>query len=238
MKKIESAIVLFSGGIDSTTALYWTLSKAEKTFALGIDYGQRHRVEVGLSQKITRRLNVPHKIVRIDLTQLGGSSLTDKKISLPLFDGPEKISEGIPSTYVPFRNGIFLSLAAAWADVIDADTIICGFNVVDSPNYPDTRAAFVQAMEKAVNLGTRASVLGKNRQILAPFVDLSKSRIIEEGLGLGADYSYSISCYAGGEIPCGRCSSCLLRKKAWDEAGVQDHLMTRLSKEGNHELDS
>jgi 7-cyano-7-deazaguanine synthase len=238
MKIIRSAVVLFSGGIDSTTALYWARSKAEKVSALTIDYGQRHRVEIRLSGRITEGIGVPQKIIRIDLRQLGGSALTDPAIPLPEYNSVEDLAGGVPATYVPFRNGIFLSLAAAWADVISSEAIVCGFNVIDSPDYPDTRKPFVRAVEKAVNLGTRASESGKNIQILAPFIDLSKARIIEEGLRLGADYSYSISCYAGVEIPCGRCSSCLLRKKAWAEAGAEDHLLQRLGKEGCHELDS
>ena len=238
MEKIKSAVVLYSGGIDSTTSLYWAKSNAEKVFALTIDYGQRHRVEIGLSSKVTRGIQIPQKNIHIDLRQLGGSALTDPGTPLPEYNRVEDLAGGIPATYVPFRNGIFLSLAAAWADVISADVIVCGFNVIDSPNYPDTRKPFIRAVEKAVNLGTRASESGKNIRILAPFIELSKSRIIEEGLRLGADYSYSISCYAGAEIPCGRCSSCLLREKAWAEVGAEDHLLQRLKKERRHELDS
>jgi 7-cyano-7-deazaguanine synthase len=168
----------------------------------------------------------------VDLEQIGGSSLTDPSVSLPQFDHITQIKAGLPTTYVPFRNGIFLAMAAAWAEAKDITGIVCGFNVVDSPNYPDTRETFVKAMEKAINSGTSAVMGGKKVHILAPFLNKRKSTIIKEGLSLGADYSYSISCYSGSEIPCQKCSSCLLRQKAWREAGIKDPLWVRLEKEG------
>jgi 7-cyano-7-deazaguanine synthase len=232
MRPIRKALVLFSGGIDSTTALYWARSRHPEVSALSFDYRQRHRVEIRLARRLARRLGVPVESLQVDLRQVGGSALTDPSASLPRFSRREDIRRGIPPTYVPFRNGIFLALAAAWAEAKGIDDIICGFNTIDSPSYPDTRASFVRAMQKAINLGTAAALKGRRIHIVAPFIRMKKSEIIRLGLSLGADYSLSISCYGGGEIPCRRCSSCLLRKKAWEEAGAEDHLLVRLRKEG------
>jgi len=229
---MKQCAVLFSGGIDSTTALFWALGRYEETFVLTFDYGQRHKVEIRMAQKIAKKYNVPQEILHLDLRQIGGSSLTDDELSLPQFEDVNEISGCLPSTYVPFRNGIFLAVAAAWAEVKGIKAIICGFNVIDSPNYPDTKEPFVKAMEKAINIGTKASIDNENLKILSPFCKMKKSEIIKKGLALGADYSYSISCYSGEEIPCSKCSSCILRKKAWGEIGLDDPLILRLKKEG------
>jgi 7-cyano-7-deazaguanine synthase len=229
---MKECLVLYSGGIDSTTALYWARSLYDRVTALSFDYRQRHRVELALSRRLTRRLQVPHVILRLDLRQIGGSSLTDQDIPLPEFESAEEIGPGIPLTYVPFRNGIFLSLAAAWAEVRGIQEIICGFNTIDSPQYPDTRAVFVTAMENAIDKGTKPVSKNQKMRIIAPFIRMRKSAILKKGLTLGADYSYSISCYRGDEIPCGKCSSCLLRERAWRDVGVTDHLLQRLKKEG------
>jgi len=199
---------------------------------LTFDYGQRHAVEIKMAKKTADALNISQTILSVDLQQIGGSSLTDPTQNLQEFLDLEDIEAGVPSTYVPFRNGIFLSMAAAWGEVHDIQDIICGFNVIDSPNYPDTTHDFALAMEKAINLGTKAAFGKKAFKVLAPFVGLKKADIIQEGLSLGADYSYSISCYAGREIPCLKCSSCLLRQKAWEETGRHDPLINRLKKEG------
>ncbi len=230
--EMEKTTVLFSGGIDSTTAVYWALDRHKQTSAVTFDYGQKHKVEIASARRIAAMLEIPHKILRVDLEQIGGSSLTDPSVPLPEIKTVSQIKSGLPATYVPFRNGIFLALAAAWAETQDITGIVCGFNVIDSPNYPDTRERFVKAMEKAVNEGTGAALGKKKIAILAPFLDMSKSGIIELGLALGADYSYSISCYGGSEIPCLRCSSCVFRRKAWEEAGIKDPLIARLEKEG------
>jgi 7-cyano-7-deazaguanine synthase len=229
---MKKSIVLFSAGIDSTTALYWALNRYEKVFALTFDYGQRNKIELDMARKVAQKLNVIQKILQVDLQQIGGSSLTDSKLSLPQYEKAEEIEEGLPSTYVPFRNGIFLALAAAWAETKEVKDIVCGFNVIDAPNYPDTRGQFVQAMQEAINQGTKASLSPEKIQIIAPFINMKKSEIIKEGLSLGADYSYAISCYSGKEIPCQKCSSCVLRQKAWEEVGLQDPLILRLEKEG------
>lgn len=229
---MKKSIVLFSGGLDSTTAIYWALERYEKVFALTFDYGQRNRIELDMAGKVAQKLSVPQKILRVNLKQIGGSSLTDTKLSLPQYERMEEIEEGLPSTYVPFRNGIFLALAAAWAEVVGIKEIVCGFNVIDSPNYPDTRKQFVQAMQEAINLGTKASLSPEKIQIIAPFLKMKKSDIIKEGLSLNVDYSFAISCYCGEEIPCQKCSSCVLRQKAWEEVGLQDPLILRLEEEG------
>jgi len=185
-----------------------------------------------MARLITKKLEIPHKILRIGLENIGGSSLTDRNIPLEEYDNLKEIREKIPSTYVPFRNGIFLALAAAWAETNGFKKIICGFNWIDSPHYPDTSSEFVQAMEKAINSGTKYGKGRERLRIVAPFVSWKKSKIIEEGLNLGADYSHSISCYQGEEIPCQRCAACLMRKRAWQEAGIPDPLLVRLKKEG------
>lgn len=232
MAKSPSCVVLFSGGIDSTTALYWAQRYYEQVSALSFDYGQRHRVELRIGRRLTRRLGLQHEILKVDLRQVGGSALTDRDIPVPAHRGTEEIKKGVPLTYVPFRNGIFLALAAAWAEVRGIRDLICGFHTIDSPNYPDTRAPFVKAMERAIKQGTRAAFSGEKSRIIAPFIRMTKAEIIRRGLALEADYSYSISCYRGDEIPCGGCSSCLLRREAWREAGAEDHLLQRLKKEG------
>lgn len=229
---MTQALVLFSGGIDSTTALYWALDRFGGVSLLTFDYGQRHRVEIQAASEFARGLGLSQKILSVDLTQIGGSALTDATIRLPEFTAPERIGGGLPPTYVPFRNGIFLALAAAWAEVLEARDIVVGFNVIDSPDYPDTRRPFLAAMERAVNAGTRAAFDKRRFSLHAPFVDMTKAQIITAGLELGADYSLSISCYGGGEIPCLKCSACLLRQRAWQEVGKEDHLITRLIKEG------
>lgn len=225
-------VVLFSGGIDSTTALYWALARSSRVTALSFEYGQRHGIEVEIGTQLIQRLNISHERLIIDLAQIGGSALTDPQISLPQGVGIDKLKKGPPATYVPFRNGIFFALAAAWSEVNDSRDLVCGFNVIDSPDYPDTRTSFVEAMAKAINLGTGAVFSPEKFKLHAPFIQAKKSEIIRQGLELGADYAYAISCYAGREVPCLLCSSCLLRKQAWKEVGHEDHLITRLKKEG------
>lgn len=230
--RTRRAVVLFSGGVDSTTALYWARRRYDGVSALSFDYGQRHRIELALSGRLARRLRVPRHVLKIDLRPIGGSALTDPSVPLPRLPHGEPAAPGVPVTYVPFRNGIFLALAAAWAEANRCDDIICGFNMIDSPAYPDTRAPFVGAMQRAIDSGTAAASRGRRIRIIAPFIRMKKSEIIRLGLSLGADYAFSISCYAGREVPCGRCSSCRLRARAFEEAGATDPLITRLRKEG------
>lgn len=225
-------VVLFSGGIDSTTALYWALTRTPRVTALTFEYGQRHRIEIDMGKKLTHKLNLPHELLHIDLGQIGGSALTDPQVPLPQGHPGTGSAAAPPATYVPFRNGILLALAAAWAEVNNSRDLVCGFNVIDSPNYPDTRTAFVNAMEQAINQGSGAAFSPHKFKLHTPFIQMKKSAIIQQGLELGADYATSVSCYAGREIPCNACSSCLLRRKAWEEVGREDHLLTRLKKEG------
>jgi 7-cyano-7-deazaguanine synthase len=229
---MTSCVVLFSGGLDSTTALAWALARYDRVHALTFDYGQRHRVEVALARKAARRLGMPHAVLKVDLRQIGGSALTDPAIPLPRSARPAKHPAGPPATYVPFRNGIFLALAAAWAEARGVRDLVCGFHVADSPDYPDTTKGFVKAMEKAIRAGTKAAFGGTRARIVAPLIGLSKPDIIRKGLALGADYSYSVSCYAGAERPCGTCSSCRFRARAWKAVGREDPLLARLRKEG------
>jgi 7-cyano-7-deazaguanine synthase len=231
MIKQRSALVLYSGGIDSTTALYWARNTYEHVQAISFDYGQRHKAELSLGSRLTRRLRIPHSILKVDLRPIGGSALTDSSLHIPKFRRAKDITPGIPPTYVPFRNGIFLALAAAWAEAQRFTDIVCGFNTIDSPHYPDTRGSFVRAMQHAIALGTGARLKGRPIRIVTPFLRMKKSGIIRRGLSLGADYSFSISCYGGKEAPCQECSSCLLRQKAWREVGMADHLLVRLKKE-------
>jgi 7-cyano-7-deazaguanine synthase len=225
-------VVLFSGGLDSTTALAWALARYDRVHALTFDYGQRHRIEIALARKAARKSGAAHVVLKVDLRQIGGSALTDADIPLPRSAPPPKKTPGPPSTYVPFRNGIFLALAAAWAETRGVRDLVCGFHVADSPDYPDTRRPFVRAMEKAIREGTKAAFGGPRPRVIAPLIGMSKADIIRKGLALGVDYSHSVSCYAGAERPCGACSSCRLRASAWKALGREDPLLARLRKEG------
>ncbi len=228
------AVVLFSGGLDSTTLLYWALSQGKEVQALSFDYGQRHRLEIDLSARTIEQLRIPREILKVDLRPIAGSALTDYSLDIPRWkaEQAQKPRAGPPSTYVPFRNGIFLSLAAAWAEVRSISEILCGFHVLDSPDYPDTTKNFVQAMEEAINQGTKAAFGAPPFKIICPFLALTKVEILRLGLELGADYAYSLSCYRGGEIPCFECPACVFRQRAWEAVGKEDHLLCRLRKEG------
>ena len=234
---MDKAVVIFSGGLDSTTALYWAREHFQEVSALTFFYGQRHALEVEMARKIAQRVRVKeHGFLEVDLAQIGGSALTDPAMEVPVDMEPTR--EAIPITYVPFRNGIFLSLAAAWAEVRGISHLVGGWNAVDFSGYPDCREEFLKAMERAVNLGTKAGAQGMPFTIHAPLIHLTKAKIIALGLSLGADYSWSLSCYKGGEVPCGRCDSCQLRARGWKELGIMDHLLERLMREGRYSLSS
>lgn len=230
---MRSCVVLFSGGLDSTTALAWARARYDRVEALTFDYGQRHRVEVRLARGAARRMGVPHTVLKVDLRPIGGSALTDLSRPLPRSGRPFRRASVPPATYVPFRNGIFLALAAAWAEARGVSDIVCGVHAADSPDYPDTRREFVRAMGRAIREGTAAAFGGPCPRIVAPFVGLTKAEIIRRGLRLGVDYSRAVSCYAGRERPCGSCASCRLRAAAWKEVGRGDPLLIRLRKEGS-----
>ena len=230
--KNEKVVVLFSGGIDSTTALYWAKKEFNSTFAMVVNYAQRHSIEVDMAQQIAAQLKVETHVVQFPLKDIVFSALIDKEKEIPESLAASKNETGVPFTYVPFRNGIFLSLAAAFAESREIFNLVTGFNLIDTPDYPDTTEAFTKKMEAAINQGTSASITGKTFKIHTPLIGKSKKEIIRMGLELGADYSYSISCYRGDEIPCLRCPSCDIRSNAFKELNKEDPLITRLKKEG------
>ena len=222
----DKAIVLSSGGIDSTTAMAIARSRGKAVYSLSFRYGQRHFAELDASKKVARALGaITHKIIDIDLRQFGGSALTDA-IDVPKHDSAHQIDDtDIPVTYVPARNTIFLSYAMAWAEVIGASSIFIGVTAVDYSGYPDCRPAFIESFEQMANLATRAGVTGETvLKIETPLIDLSKAQIIRTGHDLGVDYGMTLSCYDPDEagLSCGRCDSCLHRIKGFEEAGIKD----------------
>jgi len=228
----KGAIVLFSGGIDSTTALHWALGRFGPVRALIVDYGQQHRIEVEMAKKIAAGLGVVHDVAALPLRGLLASALLDDGRPIPGSLAEARREPGLPSTYVPFRNGIFLALAAACAESRGCRHLVTGFNAVDSPDYPDTTKSFSRKMEAAINQGTSAGRGGDPFTVHTPLADLSKKEIIELGFTLGADYAHSLSCYRGEERPCGCCSSCDIRARAFADLGRPDPLLERLKKEG------
>ncbi len=219
------AVVLLSGGLDSATTLAIARSEGFEAHALSFRYGQRHEVELAAARRVAASLGAAqHVVVDIDLRQFGGSALTDD-IDVPKDRTPAEQAAGIPITYVPARNTVFLSYALAWAEVLDAADVFVGVNAVDYSGYPDCRPEYIEAFERMANLATKAAVEeGRRLRIHAPLIDLSKGQVVERGLALGVDYGLTHSCYdpgPGGE-PCRRCDSCLLRAKGFAEAGVPD----------------
>jgi 7-cyano-7-deazaguanine synthase len=219
------SIVLLSGGLDSYTAAAIARAEGFELFALTIDYGQRHAREIECARAVARSLGVTrHLELAVDLRAVGGSSLTTD-VAVPR-DRDVAAAGDIPSTYVPARNTIFLSLALGWAEVVDARDLVIGVNALDYSGYPDCRPAFIQAFETLASLATRAGVEGRRFSVHTPLIDLSKADIIRRGVTLGLDYGLTHSCYdpAPSGAPCGRCDSCLLRAKGFEEAGVADPL--------------
>jgi 7-cyano-7-deazaguanine synthase len=224
------AVVLLSGGLDSSTVLAIAKSEGYSIFAMSFRYGQRHAVELDAAQKVAALAGVQkHIVIDIDLRQFGGSALTSD-LSVPKGRSLESMSAEIPITYVPARNTIFLSYALAWAEVLKATDIFLGVNALDYSGYPDCRPEFIQAFESMANLATRLGVEGNQRlTIHTPLINLSKAEIVLRGLQLGVDYSATSSCYdpsPAGE-PCGQCDSCLLRARGFSEIGRPDPLLTR-----------
>lgn len=214
------AVVLLSGGLDSTTCLAEAIAAGYRCHALSFDYGQRHTAELTAAKRIAREAGVAeHKIVRINFDGMGGSALTDETMAVP-----ESPGEGIPSTYVPARNTVFLSIALGWAEVLDAAAIYIGVNAVDYSGYPDCRPEFIDAFERLAALATKAGVEGHAPRIEAPLMYLSKAQIILRGQGLRVDYSQTVTCYQADEDAraCGVCDACRLRRAGFADAGVPD----------------
>jgi 7-cyano-7-deazaguanine synthase len=221
----RKAVVLSSGGIDSTTAMVIARNEGYEIYSLSFRYGQRHSVELEAAKRVAEALGArDHLVIDIDLAKIGGSALTDD-IEVPKARTEQDMGREIPDTYVPARNTIFLSYALAWAEVLGASDIFIGVNAVDYSGYPDCRPEYVEAFERMANLATKAAVEGKTRMnIRAPLITMSKAEIIRKGSEMGIDYGLTHSCYdpePGGEA-CGQCDSCLLRKKGFQEAGIQD----------------
>jgi len=197
-----------------------------------VNYAQRHSIEVDMAQEIAAQLKVETHVIQFPLKDIVFSALIDKEKEIPESLAASKNEAGIPFTYVPFRNGIFLSLAAAFAESREIFNLVTGFNLIDTPDYPDTTEAFTKKMEAAINQGTSASITGKTFKIHTPLIGKSKKEIIQMGFELGADYSYSISCYRGDEVPCLKCPSCDIRSNAFKQLNKEDPLITRLKKGG------
>ena len=217
---MKKAVILLSGGLDSATCLAVAKHQGFELYAMSFDYGQRHSCELAAAQRIAKAIGVrEHRIFDLNLSQWGGSALTSSEI-----DVPQEEAKGIPVTYVPARNLVFLSLASAWAETIGGCDIFIGVNSVDYSNYPDCRSSFISAFTQAVNLGTKAADEDWKWNIHTPLQNLSKAVIIKLGVSLGVDYSLSVSCYqadANGTA-CGKCASCLLRRDGFAAAGIAD----------------
>ncbi|NWA23898.1 7-cyano-7-deazaguanine synthase QueC [Pseudomonas gingeri] len=216
----KKAVILLSGGLDSATVVAMARAEGYSCYTMSFDYGQRHRAELQAAERVARDLGaVEHKVIGLNLNGIGGSALTDSSI-----DVPETPGEGIPVTYVPARNTVFLSLALGWAEVLGARDIFIGVNAVDYSGYPDCRPEFVEAFETLANLATKAGVEGNGFRIQAPLQNLSKGDIVQAGIKLGVDYSLTVSCYqadANG-FACGKCDSCRLRAEGFAAAGISD----------------
>ncbi len=220
MTNFNKAIVLVSGGLDSTTTLAIAKNLGFDCYALSFDYGQRHISELNAAKKVAESFNViDYKTINLDMRQIGGSALTDSTIAVP-----EVYSEGIPVTYVPARNTIFLSYALAWAEVIDANDIFIGVNAVDYSGYPDCRPEYIKAYEKLATLATKAGVEGASFKIHTPLIELSKAEIIKKGMSLSVDYGLTVSCYQADDEgkACGVCDSCRFRKEGFEAANIAD----------------
>lgn len=218
---MSKAVILLSGGLDSTTALAIAKEQNYDCYALSFDYGQKQRSELESSISIAKKSNViEHRIMKISLSDIGGSALTDKAIDVP----KHVESEEIPITYVPARNTIFLSFALAWAEVVNSQTIFIGVNALDYSGYPDCRPEFIKAFENMANLATKQSIEGNRIQIKTPLINMTKAEIIAKGLSLGVDYSETTSCYDANALgeACGECDACVLRKNGFSNANVVD----------------
>jgi len=216
----QRAVVLLSGGLDSATCLAMAQAEGYVCHTLAFDYGQRHRAELVAAERLSRAMGAAsHRVVELGLRQIGGSALTDDSIAVP-----EEASEGIPVTYVPARNTVFLALALGLAEVLDAQAIYIGVNAVDYSGYPDCRPDFIASFQQMADLATRAGIEGHGPRLCTPLIDLSKAEIIRRGSALGVDYGFTVSCYQADEQgrACGKCDSCRLRARGFADAGVTD----------------
>jgi 7-cyano-7-deazaguanine synthase len=221
---MKRAVVLLSGGIDSTTTLAIAIAKGYAAYALSFDYGQRHQIETEAARRVAGSLGAKkHRVATIDLRIFGDSALTDD-VAVPKRRAETEIARGIPVTYVPARNTIFLAYALAWAEVIPANDIFIGVNAIDYSGYPDCRPEFINAFETMANLGTKAGVEGRRFQIHTPLIKFSKSEIIRKAAKIGVDFALTHSCYdpTPEGLACGECDSCLLRLKGFRDAGIED----------------
>ena len=216
----RKAVVLVSGGLDSATVLASARAEGYECYALSFDYGQRHQAELKAAERVATSLEaVAYKTAKIDLRAIGGSALTDSKI-----DVPEEMEEGIPVTYVPARNLLFLSFALGWAEVLGAKDLFIGVNAVDYSGYPDCRPEFIESFQQTANLATKAGIEGDDFTVHTPLIDLTKAEIIQQGTALGVDYSQTVSCYQADDqgAACGSCDSCRLRRAGFEEANIVD----------------
>ena len=216
----DKAIILLSGGLDSITILALAKQQGYSCYALSFEYGQKHNAELEAARKIAQQYDViEHKIIKLDMGEIGGSALTDDKINVP-----ESLQNGIPVTYVPARNTVFLALALGWAEVINAKAIFIGVNAVDYSGYPDCRPEFIDAFQKLVRVATKAGVEGEEITIITPLISFSKAEIIKKGINLGVNYAQTVSCYSADEKgrACGKCDACRLRTMGFEQAGISD----------------
>ena len=217
---MKKAVVLLSGGMDSATVLAIAQSEGHECHCLTVDYGQRHQAELAAAAQVAGALGAAgHRVIRIDLAAFGGSALTDRSIRVP-----EAPTQGIPVTYVPARNTILLSLALAWAEVLDAQDIWFGANAVDYSGYPDCRPEFMRAFETLANLATKSGVEGRRLTLHTPIIRLAKAEIVKRGAALGVDFAATVSCYQATEagLACGRCDACRIRRAGFEAAGIPD----------------
>jgi len=220
----KKAVVLVSGGLDSATTLALARNQGYECYAMSFDYGQRHQVELKFAHSISIDLGaVEHKVVSLGLNDIGGSALTDKKIAVPQHETGE-VSPGIPITYVPARNTVFLSLALGWAEVLDAEAIFIGVNAVDYSGYPDCRPEYIEAFQTMANLATKRGVEGQLIEVKTPLINLTKAEIIQQGVKLGLNYANTLSCYSPDTEgrACGLCDSCRLRQQGFTAADIAD----------------
>jgi len=222
---MPKAVCLLSGGLDSSTCLAFALREGYACYALSFDYGQRHRIELEAAARVAARLGAQqHLVLRVPLDTFGGSALT-ADLAVPKARSTAEMAHGIPITYVPARNTVFLSLALAWAEVIEAGDLFLGVNALDYSGYPDCRPEYIEAFERMANLATKAGVEGRTRlRIHTPLMELNKARIVRLARDLGLDFSLTHSCYdpLPDGRPCGQCDACLLRRKGFEEAGIAD----------------